>query len=152
MGLFKRSGYWSDVKPTGMFADFVAVWKQAGNNRWRIAAVSAACTFGVFTVMFSQGGQAPHPPPKVTYITSWEAGRSDEEIVASNIKNQKIKELFEAEQAIRDEKVKDIYRTLARASGMDVEKIEREAKAEREAEEQAERDAITKSRAKPGNE
>ena len=133
----KRSGYWKHVRPTGMFADFIAVWKQAGQNRWRIALVSAACTYGVFHVMSNQGGQAPHPPPKVTYITSWEAGRSDEEIIASNIQNQKVKDILEAEQAERDEQVKDVYRALGRASGMDVEKIERDAQAEREAEEKA---------------
>lgn len=135
--VLKRSGYWKHVNPTGMIADFRAVWKQAGHNRWRIALVSAACTYGVFHVMSNQGGQAPHPPPKVTYITSWKADRSDEEIVASNIANQKVKDILEAEQAVREEKVKDIYRALGRVSGMDVEKIEREAKAEREAEEKA---------------
>ena len=83
MSLFKRSGYWKDVQPTGLFADFAAVWKQAGGNRWRIAALAGACTFGVFFLMSNQGGRAPHPPPKVTYISSWEAGRSDAEIAAA---------------------------------------------------------------------
>ena len=120
-----------------MIADFIAVWKQAGRNRWRIALISGACTYGVFHVMMDQGGQAPHPPPKVTYITSWSADRTDDEIIASNERNQKVKEILEAEQAERDEKVKDIYRALGRMSGMDVEKIEQKAKAEKEAEEKA---------------
>lgn len=137
MAFLKRSGYWQNVRPTGMFADFVAVWKQAGRNRWHIALMSAACTYGVFHVMSNQGGQAPHPPPKVTYITSWKADRTDKEIEASNIANQKVKDVLEAEQAVRDEKAKDIYRAIGRMSGMDVEKIEREAKAEREAEAKA---------------
>ena len=80
MSLFKRSGYWQHVRPVGMIADFIAVWKQAGNNRWRIAAVAAVCTFGVFYVMANQGGRAPHPPPEVTYITSWRADRSDYDV------------------------------------------------------------------------
>ena len=137
MSLFKRSGYWQHVRPIGMIADFREVWKQAGGNRWRIAAMAAACTFGVFYVMANQGGRAPHPPPEVTYITSWRADRTDAEIRESNIRNQKIKELLAAEQAQRDEQVKEIYRTLGEMSGMDTQKIEAEAAAERAAEEKA---------------
>ena len=148
MALIKRSGYWKDVKPTGMIADFITVWKQAGTNRWRIAAVSAACTFSVFYLMSTQGGEAPHPPPEVTYITSWKADRSDQEIVASNIAHQKVVDKLEAEQAKRDEQVKDIYRTIGRMSGMDVEKIEREAAAERAAEEKAFLESMAARRAK----
>ena len=137
MSPFKRSGYWQHVRPIGMIADFREVWKQAGHNRWRIAALAAACTFGVFYVMSQQGGQAPHPPPEVTYVSSWRADRSDAEIRESNRHNQELKEQFEAEQAVRDEKVKDIYRTLGKMSGMDTERIEAEAEAERKAEEKA---------------
>jgi len=117
-----------------MIADFREVWKQAGGNRWRIAALAAVCTFGVFYVMANQGGRAPHPPPEVTYITSWRADRTDAEIRESNIRNQKIKELLAAEQAQRDEQVKEIYRTLGEMSGMNTQKIEAEAAAERAAE------------------
>lgn len=137
MSLFKRSGYWQHVRPTGMIADFREVWKQAGSNRWRIAALAAACTFGVFYLMTQQGGSAPHPPPEVTYITSWRADRSIEEIRASNLRNQQIKDVLAAEQAVRDEEVKGIYRTLGEISGMDVKKIEAEAAVERKAEEKA---------------
>jgi hypothetical protein len=148
MSLFKRDGYWKDVRPTGMIADFREVWRQAGGNRWRIAALAAACTFGVFYVMSNQGGRAPHPPPEVTYISSWEAGRSDAEIEASNIQNQKIKDILAEEQSVRDENVKDIYRTLGKMSGMDTEKIEAEATAERAAEEKAIAEEIAARRGK----
>ncbi|KHK93159.1 hypothetical protein [Novosphingobium malaysiense] len=137
MALLKRSGYWKDVSPTGMVADFRLVWNQAGHNRWRIAALAGACTFGVFYLMSTQEGEAPHPPPKVTYISTLPAHRTDEQIMAENIANQKRKEAWEAEQAKRDKEVRDIYRTIGRASGMDVDKIEREAAAERAAEQKA---------------
>jgi len=152
MSLFKRSGYWQHVRPIGMIADFREVWKQAGSNRWRIAALAAACTFGVFYLMTQQGGSAPHPPPEVTYITSWRADRSIEEIRASNLRNQQIKDVLAAEQAVRDEEVKGIYRTLGEISGMDVKKIEAEAAAERKAEEKAflERMAAQQAKAASG--
>lgn len=143
---------WRDVSPRGMIADFVTVWKQAGTHRWRIAALSAACTISVFSMLVQEGGAAPHAAPEVTYITSWHADRSDEEIIASNIANQKRKELLAAEQAAREEKAREVYRTLARMSGMDVEKIEAEAAVERAAEEKAQRDAIAKRRAQASGE
>jgi len=152
MALFKRSGYLADIKPTGMFADFVSVWKQAGRNRWRVAFVSAGCTFAVFGAIAQQGVKGPHPPPEVTYITSWRADRSDEEIRKSNIVHQRAKERFAAEQARRDEDVREIYKKLGRMSGMDVEKIAREADAERAAEKQAFRDAMKQRRAAPSSE
>ena len=146
MALFKRSAMWRDVNPTGMMADFREVWRQAGHNRWRFAAVAGACTFGVFYVMVQQEASAPHPPPKVTYITVLPEHRSDAEIMASNIENQKRKEAFAREQAKRDEDVRNLYKSLGRWSGMDVEKIAREADAQAAAEKKAELEAIRKRR------
>ena len=139
MPLFKRSGMWSDVSPTGMFADLATVWKQAGPNRWRIAVASLGCTFGLFTVFLHEGGTGPMPPPKVTYITTFEPGRSDAEIMESNIANQKLQEQLAAEQAERDEEVRRIYKKVGRMSGMDVDAIERDVKAEEAREQEARR-------------
>lgn len=147
MALFKRSGMWADVNPTGMIADFREVWRQAGRNRWRIGALSAACTFAIFYLMMGQEASAPHLPPKVTYITVLPAHRTDAEIMASNIENQKRKEAVALEQARRDEEVRNIYKTLGRWSGMDVDKIARQADAENEAARKAEIEAIRKRRA-----
>lgn len=137
MLLIKRTGYWKDVNPTGMIADFRVVWKQAGRNRWRIALLSAACTFGVFYMMSTQEAEAPHPPPKIIYISTLPPHRSDKEIEAENVANQKRKEIWEAEQAKRNKEVRDIYKTVGRMSGMDVDKITREADAEKAAADKA---------------
>lgn len=138
---------WRDVNPRGMIADFREVWKQAGHNRWRIFVLAGACTFGVFYVMFQQEGRAPHLPPKVDYISVLPEHRTDEEIMASNIENQKRKEAMAREKARRDEDVRAIYKQLGRWSGMDVEKIAREADAEEAARKQAELEAIRQRRA-----
>lgn len=137
---------WRDVKPTGMIADFREVWRQAGHNRWRFAIVAGACTFGVFYVMVQQEGSAPHLPPKVTWIATFPAHRTDAEIEASNIANQKSKEAFALNQARRDADVRNLYRELGRVSGMDVDKIAREADAQNAAAKKAELDAIRKRR------
>lgn len=130
MVLIKRSGYWQHVSPTGAIGDFIAVFRQAGDMRWRIAALSAAATFCLFSVMFNEGAKGPPPPPKITFIRTFAADRSDAEIWASNLANQRLQERLAAEQARRDEEVRRIYKTIGRMSGMDVDRIEREAKAE----------------------
>lgn len=124
---------WRDVTPRGAIADFVEVYRQSGRNRWRIGAVSAACTFALFATMWQEEARGPPPPPTITYITTFAPGRTDREIIASNIANQKRKERLAAEQAAREEEVRQIYRTIGRASGMDVDAIEARANAERAA-------------------
>ena len=146
MPLISRA-YFRHVNPRGMLADFREVWRQAGQHRWRIAAVSAACTFGVFTLMMQQGGKAPHQPQKVTYITVFRPDRTDAEIMASNLDNQKRKEALAKEQAKRDEQVRAIYKTLGRWSGMDVDRIVAEADAEKAAEAKAAAEADARLRA-----
>lgn len=90
-----------------------AIFWQFGKERWRI----------------------PPAPPEVEYISTFEEGRTDAEIAASNRANQAVQDRLRAEQRQREEEVKEAYRTLGRASGMDVEAMER-----RIAEEQAQED------------
>jgi hypothetical protein len=142
MALIRPTSFWRQVHPRGAIADFVTVWRQAGNNRWRIAAVSALCTIGVFSVMWQEGEHGPPRAPKITYIRTWAPHRTDEEIIASNIANQKRKERLAAEQAASDERVREMYKTLGRMSGMDVDAIEKKAMAERAAEEQAAKERV----------
>lgn len=124
-----------------MVADFLTVWNQAGRNRWRIAFLSGACTFSMFYFWMLEGASGPQPPPKVTYITTFEPGRSDAEIMDSNIANQKLQEQLAAEQAERDEEMRQMYKSLGRATGIDVDEIERKAEAERAPVEEARRKA-----------
>jgi hypothetical protein len=137
MALIRPTSYWRKVNPRGAIADLVTVFREAGPNRWRFAALAAAATYCVFSLMFREDFRALPPPPKVTFITTWEAGRSDAEIIASNVANQKRKERLAAEQAKRDDEVRNIYKSLGRMSGMDVDAIERQAARKRAADERA---------------
>lgn len=129
--------YWKNVDPVGAIADFRTVFQQAGKNRWRIAVLAAAATLATFSLMFQEEHRVEPRPPKVIYITSWRADRTDAEIIASNIANQKVQDELRAEQAKRDEDVRQIYVKLGRMSGMDVDAIEAKARAEKAAEEAA---------------
>lgn len=128
---------WKNADPVGAIADFRTVWNQAGKNRWRIAALAAAATIGTFSLMYQEEHRILPRPPQVTYISSWRADRTDAEIIASNKANEIYQRQVRAEQAKRDEEVRQIYVRIGRASGMDVEAIEAKARAERAAEEAA---------------
>ena len=134
MALLQPSSIWRQANPRGAIADFRAVYEQAGRNRWRFAALALAMTVGTFSVMWQEEARGLPRPPTVTYISSWSSDRSDAEIIATNKANQIRKDRLAAEQAKREEEVRQIYKTLGRASGMDVEAIEQKAMAERAAE------------------
>ena len=137
MPLIRPSTYWRHVSPRGAVHDFVEVYRQSGKNRWIIGGLSALCTTAIFSVMAQEGAHGPPRPPEVTYITAWPEHRTDAEIIASNIANQKRKEMLAAEQARREEAVRQAYKTLGRLSGMDVDAIEKRAAEERAAEKRA---------------
>lgn len=144
MALIGPSNYWRKVNPVGAIADFREVYKQAGRNRWRFAAAAAAATFSVFMIMWQEEVRGPPPRPTVTIIKSWRADRSIEEIRRTNLENQAKKERLAAEQAKRDEEVRNIYKTIGRASGMDVASIEKKAAEDRAAEDAANKAAQSK--------
>ena len=133
MSLFKRSGMWRDVSPTGAIADFIGVFREAGRNRWRIFGLALLPPLGIFWTFANEEVRGPPRGPVVTYITTFAAGRSEAEIEASNIANQRYQDQLRAEQAKREEDVRQIYVKIGRISGMDVDAIERKAKADREA-------------------
>ena len=135
MALIRSRSFLRNVSsPRGMAADFMEVVRQAGDNKWRIGIAAAACTIAVFSVMWQEGGRGAPRPPEVTYITAWDPHRTEAEIIASNIANQRRKERLAAERAKRDEDVRQMYKALGRATGMDVDAIEKKAQAERAAE------------------
>jgi hypothetical protein len=144
MALFRRSNLFRNaVGPRGMVEDFAEVFRQAGANRWRIGVAAAACTIGLFSLMWKEEVRGKPKPPEVTYITVFDPNRTMAQIVQSNVANQKRKDRLAAEQAKREEEVRNIYKTLGRMSGMDVDKIEREAKAEQAAEQAREKANFT---------
>jgi hypothetical protein len=112
-------------------------------HKWPFLALSAAMTFTIFSVMFHEGAKGPPRPPQIIYIESWRADRSDAEIIAGNIKATKEREDRAAAEAASQERVRQMYKALGRVSGMDVDKIEREAKADQA------REAAAKAKQEP---
>lgn len=122
-----KSAYWQKVHPVGAIGDFITVWRQAGKRRWPFVAAALTSTLLVFNMIAGENWKGPPARPTVTYINSWTADRSDAEIKQEIIANQHLQDRLAVEQAAREAKVKEIYRTLGQVSGMDTAAIERQA-------------------------
>lgn len=126
-------GIMRNVNPAGAIEDFKQVYKAAGKNRWRFMALAAGVTFTLFGTMAQERQLIPPERPEIEIIRTLDPARTDAEIIASNIANQDRKDRLAAQQAARDEEVKEVYRSLGRMSGIDVASVEAEADAERAA-------------------
>jgi hypothetical protein len=140
------------ASPAGAIADFVAVYRQAGRNRWWIALVAAATTFTMFWSLTHETWKRPRELPQVIYITTIAQDRSDAESLAFRKARQAEREAREAAYAAADAEGRRLYRELGAATGMDVDAIEARAEAERQAAAAAEKakvDAILKQNSAP---
>ena len=128
---------WKDISPGGALTDLRTVYREAGPRRWLFAAAAACVTGSIFFLMTQQEGRGPPRPNTVIFFDSWRADRSDAEIRKHILAVQKQTDKDNAEEALRAEDVRQMYKTLGRMSGMDVDAIERQANADRAAEAKA---------------
>ena len=128
MSLFRR--FLRRLNPLAALGDLGGELAKPYPHRFKIMAAAAVMTVGLFSVMWQEGAAGLPLPPKITYVESFDPNRSDAEIVAGNIAATKAARAAEAEQAASAERVRQIYKTLGRVSGMDVDKIEARAKAD----------------------
>lgn len=129
--------FWRNISPKGAVGDFIDVWSEPTPYRWQILGVALALTFAFFTLLIPESERIPPERPSVTYITTYAEGRTDEEIVASNLANQRRKDELEAQREEAAERRKELYRALGRATGVDVDEMERQIAADKAAEEAA---------------
>ena len=129
--------FWRQISPRRAASDFANEWRQPNPYRWRVLGVSVAATFALMMLLLPESQRIEPQPPEVTWITTFAEGRTDDEIVASNIENQKRKDRLAAEAAARAERRKQAYKTLGRASGLDVDSMEAEIERDRAAEQAA---------------
>lgn len=129
------------MDPVGGLSDFWHEIRRPTPYRWPVLAASLAMTGSLLFWTTQEDYFVPPPPPKVTYITTFAAGRTDAEIRQSNIENQRRQDALAAEAAAREERTRQLYRTVGRATGLDVDAMEAEARAD-----EARREAAEKAR------
>ena len=118
------------ISPRRALRDFTGQWQQPTPHRWQILGVAMAATFAIFMVFIPEDQRVAPARPEVIYISTFDETRSEAEIIASNCANQRLKDELQARLEQREELRKDLYRTLGRATFVDVDAMEREIAAE----------------------
>ncbi len=118
--------FWRQISPRGALDDFVHEWRRPNPYRWRVLGVSVAATFTLMVITIPGSERAEPRAPDVTWISTFAPDRTDAEIVASNLENQKYKDKLKAEAEARREAKREAARALARASGFDPDELERQ--------------------------
>ncbi|MEO1047739.1 MAG: hypothetical protein AAFW59_05365 [Pseudomonadota bacterium] len=128
----------SRYNPKTGIVDFWHEFRKPNPLRWPMLAAS---TIPLLVIGYWLTGETHYRDPErptITYITTFDPGRSDEDIIASNEANQEVKELRQAAEDELANRKREIYKALGAGIGMDVDKIAAEADARRAAEEAAE--------------
>jgi hypothetical protein len=94
-------------------------------------------TLGLMVIIIPKSEIVPPDKPEITYIQTFPEGRSDAEIVQSNIENQKKQDEIRKLQAQQEELQKDLYRQLGKATGVDTDAMERQIAKDKAAEQAA---------------
>ena len=124
------------LNPAPGLRDFWTEFSRPNPHRWPVLGVSIALTFTIFYVVTRERAVGLPSPPEVIYISTFEDGRSQEDIVASNIENQTRKEALAKREEERLEVRRELYRQLGKATGLDTDEMERKIR-EDEAREKA---------------
>lgn len=125
--------FFRNVSPVRAVMDLWQILGAPSEFRFRSLALALAVTFGIFSVMWQQGGRGLPRPPEVIYFESWRADRSDAEIIAGNIEATKKARAEAAAEEARAEDVRKMYKAVGAATGLDTEAMDRQGRAEREA-------------------
>lgn len=135
--------FFKDVSFRHAGADLIGFLRTSGNHSpWVLLAACLPTALIIYAFYLDALQKAKPPPPTVTYFESWPATRTLEESKAAIAERQKVKDEY-----IRREK--EAYKAFGRAVGMDVDRIEAEAKAEQAARKAREAKAALEESAAP---
>ncbi len=114
------------ISPSGAFNDIVAIFRDEQQHKWLFfmaAAIPPALL--ILALYFDSERLSKRPPPEIFYFESWSAERSYDEVLAERPARKALRDAFEEEK-------RQNFKALGRASGIDVDKIERDTAAARE--------------------
>ena len=130
--------FFRNVSPVRAAKDLWQILGAPSEFRLRSLALAVLVTLGIFSVMWQQGGRGLPRPPEVIYFESWRADRSDAEIIAGNVEATKKARAEAAAEQARADDARKMYKAVGAATGLDTEAMDRQARAEREAQVRAE--------------
>ena len=88
----------SPVSPRAAIADFMALVRHQGRERWIGAALAVLVTIIIIIEFLVDSQINTPPPPRVIYVEQWSANRTDAEIVAQQEIDQAKKEAAQKER------------------------------------------------------
>lgn len=113
--------------------DLIGFLRTSGHHSpWLFLAACVPTAIIIYTFYLDILEKSKPPPREIIYVESWPATRTIEESRAAIAERQKIKDKMIARE-------KEAYKAFGRAVGMDVDRIEREARAEQAAAKGAEK-------------
>jgi hypothetical protein len=119
--------FFKDVSLRTAGSDLIGFLRTSGNHSpWLFLAACVPTAIIMYTFYLDTLEKAKPPPREIIYIESWPATRTIEESKAFITERQKLKDQMIARE-------KEAYKAFGRAVGMDVDRIEREARAKRAA-------------------
>jgi hypothetical protein len=119
--------FFKDVSLRTAGSDLIGFLQTSGNHSpWLFLAACVPTAIIIYTFYLDTLEKAKPPPREIIYVESWPLTRSLEESKAFIAERQKRKDEMIARE-------KEAYKAFGRAVGMDVDRIEREAEAERAA-------------------
>lgn len=119
--------FFKDVSLRSAGSDLIGFLRTSGNHSpWIFLAACVPTAIIIYTFYLDTLEKATPPPREIIYIESWPASRTLQESQAFIAERQKLKDQMIARE-------KEAYKAFGRAVGMDVDRIEREAKAEQAA-------------------
>lgn len=124
----------SRYDPRGGIADFWHEFRKPTPYRWPVLALSALISGSLIWLFTHETVYSPPERPEVTFITTLPPGRTDAEIAAANTENQRVQDALARLDEQRAEERRELYRSLGRATGLDVDAMEAEIRAEEAAE------------------
>jgi hypothetical protein len=126
--------FFQDASIKGGFADLFGYMREQRGGKLLLLLLACLPTATIIWMFYLDAREkAKPPPPTVTYFESWPADRSVEESLAA------IREYQKQKDAMR-QRERDAYKALGQAVGMDVETLDKQAKAN-EAKRRAEAEA-----------
>jgi len=131
------NGFFSNVSPRRAVADLWRVMGAPSEFRWPGFILAAMVSGTLFWGLAGQELRALPRPPKVIYINSWRADRSDAEIIAGNIAASRKARAEAAEEEREAADIRHMYKTVGAATGLDTDTMAKQGDAERAAEARA---------------